>query len=154
MITGDDHQKRGGFMARSGTEKRQRTHVITARFNQKEAETIRAMAAKSGLSVASLFRTALLKAEPPRAVRRPTIDHKAVAQVLGQLGSLKGEINKIGSNLNQLTKYANMGRTLEGSIEAVLHQLMPLFERDLSELRHVCLHALGQEPERPEPETD
>jgi hypothetical protein len=79
-------------------------------------------------SVASLFRTTPAQSRTPRAVRRPTIDHKAVAQVLGQLG-------KIGSNINHLAHYAHLGRYQENSIEVAL--------RDLSELRHACLHALG-----------
>lgn len=117
----------------AGTEKRRRNHKLTARFNEQEAAAIRLMADKTGLSVAALIRNGLLNTPPPRAARRPTVNHKAVAQLLGQLG-------KIGSNLNQIAKHANAGNLQSNSLELAL--------RDLLELRTACLQALGQEPER------
>jgi hypothetical protein len=118
---------------RSGSETRKRTVLLTARFNQQEAASIRQIADRSGLSIASLMRRALLDTPPPRATRRPPADVQAVARLLGQLG-------KIGSNINQLAKHANAGRYQENSIELAL--------RDLGELRIVCLQALGKEPHR------
>lgn len=91
------------------------------------------MADKAGLSMASLIRNGTLNLKPPRASRRPTVNHRAVAQLLGQLG-------KIGSNLNQLAKHANAGKVQKNSIELAI--------RDLLELRTACLQALGQEPDR------
>lgn len=124
---------------RSGSEKRKRSCMLTARFNQQEAEAIRLIADKSGLSVGSLIRRALLDAAPPPSRRRPSVNYKAVAQVLGQLG-------KIGSNINQLAHAANLGRTQLNSIELAL--------RDLTEMRTACLRALGHEPERPRADDD
>ena len=116
---------------RSGSEKRQRTHMFSVRLSLKEAKQARLMAERAGLSQAALIRQALFNSSPPRAARRPTINHKAVSRLMGQLG-------KIGSNLNQLTKHANAGRYQEASIELAL--------RDLMELRMACLQALGREP--------
>jgi hypothetical protein len=118
---------------RSGSETRKRTVLLTARFTQQEAASIRQISDRSGLSIASLMRRSLLDAPPPRATRRPTADLQAVARLLGQLG-------KIGSNINQLAHYAHIGRYQENSIELAL--------RDLGELRIVCLQALGKEPRR------
>jgi hypothetical protein len=121
---------------RSGTEKRQRSIILTARFDQKEAAAVRKMANSSGISVGSLLRRALFNTPPPRAARRPTVEVQAVARLLGQLG-------KIGSNINQIAYHLNAGRPgdrVEGSLEEAL--------RDLSELRIVCLQALGLEPHR------
>lgn len=118
---------------RSGTEKRRRSIILTARFDQKEAATVRRMADSSGLSVGSLLRRALFNTPPPRAARQPSVEVQAVARLLGQLG-------KIGSNINQLAKHANAGRYEENSVELAL--------RDLAELRIVCLQALGKEPRR------
>jgi hypothetical protein len=130
-------QREGRHMKR-GSEKRQRNHVLKARFNDQEAAAIQEMAASRGLSVASLIRHATLNVPPPRrALPRPRVETVLLARALGELG-------KIGSNLNQLTKYANMGRTLEASIEATL--------RDFRELRLPFMQALGQEPARREPE--
>ena len=121
---------------RRGTEKRQRNTVLAGRFNDQEAAAIKEMADGRGLSVASLIRHATLNVPPPRrALPRPQVETQLLVGVLGELG-------KIGSNLNQLTKYANMGRVLEASIEAVA--------RDLLELRLPLLQALGKEPARGE----
>ncbi|MCA9463840.1 MAG: MobC family plasmid mobilization relaxosome protein [Nitrospira sp.] len=119
---------------RPGTEKRQRTHMFTVRFSPQEADRARHLADRAGQSVAALIRQSLFNVPPPRAVRRPTVNHKAVAQLLGQLG-------KIGTNINQLAKQANAGRYQENTIELAL--------RDLMELRTACLQALGREPDRP-----
>ena len=75
-------------MARRGSEKRQRTRTLSVRFNEQEAEKVRLMADRAGISSGALVRHALFKTPPPRAVRRPTVNHKAVAQLLGQLGKI------------------------------------------------------------------
>ena len=122
---------------RSGSNRRKRTVVMTARFNDDEARASRAIAARTGLSVGALFRHAVLNVEPPHARHRPTVDQVAVARLLGELG-------KIGSNINQLAHYAHLGRFQSNSIELAL--------RDLMELRLACLQALGREPERHDPQ--
>lgn len=121
-------------MARRGTETRQRKRTLSVRFNEQEAEKLSILVDRAGLSAGALVRHALFNTPPPRAARRPTVNHKAVAQLLGQLG-------KIGTNINQLAKMANAGRYQENMIELAL--------RDLMELRTACLQALGREPDRP-----
>ena len=116
---------------RSGSDSRQRSIVLTARFNEEEARTVRQMAEKTGLSVSALIRHALLNVPPPRRRRRPSVDQAAVAKLLGELG-------KIGSNINQLAHYAHLGRFQSNNIDMAL--------RDLMELRLACLQALGREP--------
>jgi hypothetical protein len=116
---------------RSGSDSRQRSIVLTARFNEEEARTVRQMAERSGLSVSALIRHALLNVPPPRRRRRPAVDQVAVAKLLGELG-------KIGSNINQLAHYAHLGRFQSNNIDVAL--------RDLMELRLACLQALGREP--------
>ena len=72
-----------------------------------------------------------------RAMRRPSIDHQAVARVLAQLG-------KVGSNVNQIAHHANAGRPLDR-----MSNSLDLALRDLAELRLACLQALGHEPGGP-----
>jgi hypothetical protein len=118
--------------SRSGSEKRQRTTIVTMRINPQEAAVIRQIARTRGESVSALMRSALLHNRP----RLSRIDAQAVARLLAQLG-------KIGSNINQIAYHLNAGRPgdrVEGSLEEAL--------RDLSELRIVCLQALGKEPQR------
>lgn len=114
---------------RSGSEKRQRSRILTVRLTPQEVATVRQKAQEHGQTVGALLRANLLHVR----LRHSRIDQQAVARLLGQLG-------KIGSNINQLAKHANAGRYQESSIELAL--------RDLAELRIVCLQALGQEPHR------
>ena len=87
---------------RSGSEKRQRTTIVTMRINPQEAAAIRQIAQKRGESVSALMRSALLH-NRPRASR---IDLQAVAQVR-PAGALVGAVNKIGSNINQIACQLN-----------------------------------------------
>ena len=122
-------------MARpSGSDKRRRSHMFSIRFSRDEVARAQALCERAGLTLAALIRRALFGTQPPRAARRPTINHQAVARRLAQLG-------KIGSNLNQLARQANAGRYPTDSLEEAL--------RELSELRLACLQALGREPESP-----
>jgi hypothetical protein len=117
-------------MARSGSGKRQRTKTLTLRFNEQELEALRHLADRSGLPVSAHSRQVLLNAPPPRAVRRPTVNHQVAARLLGELGRVadvfrdgvaKGRIDENNPN-----------------IAAAL--------RDLAEMRTVCFEALGREP--------
>ena len=114
-----------------GSEKRRRNHTVTIRLSDEEHAILEETAERTGYSKSYLFRRALLSAPPPRARPRPSIQTKQIARVLAQLG-------KIGSNINQLAKYANLGRTQSAQIELAL--------RELGELRLACLQALGMEP--------
>ena len=93
---------------RSGSEKRQRTTIVTMRINPQEAAAIRRIAERRGESVSALMRSALLHSR----LRPSRIEVKAVARLLGQLG-------KIGSNINQIAYHLNAGRPgdrVEGSL--------------------------------------
>jgi len=114
----------------SGSESRQRPAILQARFTEDEAADIRARADRAGTSVGSLIRSALLSAEPPRATRRPSVNHQAVARMLGELG-------KVAEAFRQAAKSADHRKS---------HALIDAASRDLSELRTVCFEALGREP--------
>ncbi len=72
---------------RSGSEKRQRTTIVTMRISPQEAATIRQLAQNRGETVSAMMRSALLHNRP----RLTRIDLQAVARLLGQL------MAKIGS---------------------------------------------------------
>jgi len=114
----------------SGSETRKRSSVLQARFTAAEAAGIRAQADRAGTTVGSLIRSAVLSAEPPRATRRPTVNHQAVARVLGELGRVAEAFRQAASAADQ-RKY---------------HALIDATTRDLSELRTLCFEALGREP--------
>jgi hypothetical protein len=130
---------------RSGSEKRQRTGIVTMRINPEEAAAIRRIAQRRGESVSSIMRNALLRSR----TRASRLDMKGVAQVRTALGALTGAVNKIGSNFNQFAREVNRGREPRvDSFVAEWDAFKAMFDRDMAELRIVCLQALGNEPRR------
>jgi hypothetical protein len=85
---------------KSGTESRSRLRQVNIRFDEGEFAEIDEAATQAGLTIPSWGRSRMLSAPPARAVRRPAIEKELLARILGQLG-------KIGSNLNQLTRAAH-----------------------------------------------
>jgi len=115
---------------RSGSQNRQRKRHIKVHLSEGEYAAVEDRANRSGLSLSSLARTALLGAEVP-VTRRPPVEKKLLAQALGQLG-------KLGSNLNQIAHRTNQGR----------EPLAELVEAELAELRVVrdtIMKALGRD---------
>jgi len=84
------------------SEKRERMKRITVRFLEAEYETIMARADAAGLSHASFMRACALGTEGPRARRSPTVNRVLAAQAIA-------ELNKAGSNLNQIAHALNIG---------------------------------------------
>jgi len=116
----------------SGSEKRIRRRMLSARFDADEYAVIESAAERAGLTVSSYARATLLGAPTPRQVRRPTAERRELARLLGELG-------KIGSNLNQLAKAMNTGILVyDNEIDAALG--------GLGQVRDAILRALGREP--------
>lgn len=119
--------------ARSGTEKRRRTKTYSVRLTPAEQERAAAIRDHAGLPLSALIRRALFDTPLPRAARRPTLNHQAVARLLGELG-------KIGGNLNQAQKHINAGHPQWNVWEEAA--------RALIDMRTACMEALGREPNR------
>lgn len=105
---------------------------ISVRCTAKERATIDEAAQRAGLSVGAYLRTLALGSPGPRAVRRPPIERRELARLLGHLG-------KIGSNLNQLARaYNSLGRlpTRPELIQA---------REDIGTMREALIKALGHD---------
>jgi hypothetical protein len=109
-----------------------RTKLIPVRCTAEERTAIKAVADKAGLSVGALLRTAALGDAGPRAVRRPPIERKELARLLGHLG-------KVGSNINQLAHAFNQ----RGRVPA-LAELSRIREY-VGEMRNALMLALGRD---------
>jgi len=115
-----------------GTERRARSAHITVRLSKDERAALDAAAEKSGLTVGSYARQAMLGAPQPRQVRRPPVERRELARLLGEIG-------KVGGNLNQLAKAANTGTLVyTGEMDAAIAGIL--------EVRTAILQALGREP--------
>jgi hypothetical protein len=105
---------------------------ISIRCTAEDHAVIKETATKAGLSIGAYLRSLALGSSGPRAVRRPPIERKELARILGHVG-------KIGSNLNQLAKAYNRDRILPGFPELLAMQ------RDVREMRDGLMKALGRD---------
>jgi hypothetical protein len=96
---------------RSGSQKRQRVKSLQIALTPEEFTVACERAAAAGLSPSSYGRTLLLGAPGPRARRSPPLNAELLAHAVAQL-------NKAGSNLNQIARILNSGKAV-GSREAV-----------------------------------
>jgi hypothetical protein len=113
-----------------GSEKRARTAHLTIRFTPEERGAIDEKANRAGLTSGSYARQELLGAPPPRQVRRPPVERRELARLLGELGH-------IGSNLNQIARIANAG---DGVNAVDLAEALG----GLGDVRDAILKALGR----------
>lgn len=114
-----------------GSEKRVRSKHLTIRFSPEERASIDAAADRAGLTPGSYDRQVLLGAPAPRQVRRPPIERRDLARLLGEIGH-------VGGNLNQLARDMNFGRGVAASdLKQELHSL--------GLVRDAILKALGRD---------
>ena len=108
-----------------------KTSFISVRCTAKERAKIDETATQAGLSIGAYLRSLALGSAGPRAVRRPPIERKELARLLGHLG-------KIGSNLNQLAYAFNRDRMVPELAE------LAAMRRQVVELRDALMAALGR----------
>jgi hypothetical protein len=110
-----------------------RTKLIPPiRCTEVERAAIKAAADQAGLSVGAFLRASALGDAGPRAVRRPPIERKELARLLGHLG-------KLGSNLNQLAHAFNRNGRVPGLAE------LTAMRQHVGELRDALMKALGRD---------
>jgi len=83
------------------SETRQRIKGAFVRLDDKECAAVKLRAEEAGLSTAAYLRACALGDAGPRAQRSPTINRALAAQAIA-------ELNKAGSNLNQIARAVNM----------------------------------------------
>jgi hypothetical protein len=130
---------------RKRSESRRKTITLAGRFTPEESAIVRKKAEACG-GVSPFIRHLTLEA---KALRHVT-DRDAIDHLMQALAGIKAELGKSGSNLNQLTKYANMDRVLANSIAAAIDEHQQAV-RTLQELRIACMQALGYERNRKPP---
>jgi hypothetical protein len=113
-----------------GSEKRRRTAHITIRLTPDERTAIDESAQRAGLTAGSYARSILLAAPTPRQVRRPPVERRELARLLGEVG-------RVGNNLNQIARALNSGAEPDdGALAEALAGLQPV--------RDAILAALGR----------
>jgi len=109
-----------------------KTSFISVRCTANERALIDAAATQAGLSVGAYLRTQALGKPGPRAIRRPPIERKELARLLGHLG-------KVGSNINQLAYAFNSTRRIPGLAE------LAAVRQQIGEIRDSLIKALGRD---------
>ena len=109
-----------------------KTSFISVRCTAKERGTIDEAARAAGLSIGAYLRVLALGKAGPRAVRRPPVERKELARLLGHLG-------KVGSNINQLAHAFNQ----KGRVP-VLAELDGI-RAYIKEMRDALIAALGRD---------
>ena len=89
--------------AHHGSQQRQRQQGVRAAVTPDEYTAIERRARAAGLSTASYLRACALGDKGPRSQRRPSVE-------LEQFGKAIAELNKIGSNVNQIAHAVNLGK--------------------------------------------
>lgn len=117
--------------SRSGSETRQKTRLVSTRYSEEEYVELEERASEAGLTCASYQRVQCLASPTTRSTRRASIDRELMGKALAQ-------INKVGSNLNQIARAANVGETQHAEIRAVIAEVSAVV-RDIQA-------ALGQRP--------
>jgi hypothetical protein len=114
-----------------GSETRVRSKHLTIRLSPDERERIDLAAERAGLTAGSYARQVLLGAPQPRQVRRPPIERRELARLLGEVGH-------VGGNLNQIARDMNFGRGVDArELKQELH--------GLGLVRDAILKALGRD---------
>jgi hypothetical protein len=108
--------KATGKTARSGSETRTHSKKLTVRYPVAQYAELENMASAQGLSLSAFVR---LKASGIKPVNATTQDQKLAIQYLAELG-------KIGSNLNQIARAANMNQAGLRDIAMALDEIHAL----------------------------
>ena len=129
-------------MPRKRSEKRQRPLVVAARVTPAEKAKAEARAAPFGGTSAMIRHFALDEPLPPHA-----LETEILARLLAVWQGFAGDFGHALSNLNQLTKYANLDRVLAASIAETAEEVKRGIAT-LDELRLVTLQDMGYERKR------
>lgn len=85
---------------------------IALRLTDEDHGFVEETAAQAGLSIGAFLRTLALGTAGARAVKRPRIEREQLAKLLGEIG-------KLGSNVNQIARWANTDRAPPSFAEIV-----------------------------------
>ena len=102
----ESEKRHQGQKAHHGSQQRQRQKSVRAAVTPDEYAAIEKRARVAGLSTAAYLRACALGDKGPRSQRRPSVE-------LEQFGKAVAELNKIGSNVNQLAHAANLGKEID-----------------------------------------
>jgi mobilization protein NikA len=111
--------------------KEAKTHRIALRCTDEDRAFLEESASQAGLSVGAFLRTIAFGTAGARAVKRPHIEREQLARLLGEIG-------KLGSNVNQIAKWANTDR------RAPDPRVLVMMQSDIAAMRAVVVKAFDR----------
>jgi hypothetical protein len=83
---------------------------LRLRVTAQEHSTLKQEAEAHGYDLSTLLRLRIFgKVKGMRVIRRPSTDVMLLGDIIGRLTALTAELNKLGSNINQIAKRLNQG---------------------------------------------
>jgi hypothetical protein len=132
----------------SSSTKRRRSVLLQSWVTPAEAVVVQHKAAATGVTVSELLRSTSMGYR----LSKTKIDHEAAHQLMAAMQDAKGGWGQCWSNINQVAKEKNMGRTPRlASLELELNELKERVERDFSEFRTLLMQAVGEERKSKKP---
>ena len=118
-------------------KKNPKTTTLATKVTLEESERLKAAAKSKGITVSELIRRS--------ALGIPIPEHASIERLAKRnktLHSYLSEVNKIGSNVNQIARYCNQNRRVDlevlvklNGIEKALVNLLALLDRGLNDNR-------------------
>ena len=87
-------------VARATARDQAKGRRIAVRITDDDHSFLEQSASQAGLSIGAFLRTVALGTAGARAVKKPRIEREQLAKLLGEIG-------KLGSNVNQIARWAN-----------------------------------------------
>ena len=122
------------------SEKRRRNKICPVRLTQAEFDLLEALSSSAGLSRAGFMRFKTLGSVGKRTQKRATPDQRDMAQFIGQLGKIGGNLTQI----NNLTKDGNTHGLDNQLVRDLLHEIQQIKE-PISDMRSAWLKSLNKE---------
>lgn len=110
-----------------------KSRLTTVRWTAGQYAAVSAAASDAGLAIGPFLRTAALGDPGPRPVRRPHVDQRQLARLLGLLGNLTANVNQIARAFNR------------DQAEPCLDEIVEI-RREVVEMRAAVMTVLGREP--------
>ena len=95
----------------SKSQTRQRKYGVYVACTEEERDAINKKAAEAGLSAAGFLRACALNKVTARTKRRPPVDREILEKAIA-------ELRRVGNNINQIARAANMNEPTEAGLLA------------------------------------
>jgi hypothetical protein len=117
---------------------RRATTTVHLRLTPNERDALKKEAESCGYDLSTLLRLRIFgKVKGMRITRRPSTDVMLLGDIIGKLTALIAELNKVGSNINQIAKRLNRGSRDVFGLDGALRLFEQLGQRIFKTLNHV-----------------